>query len=146
MAGEVMRTSLPSRQDLAGVRAQDAVDDIHQRRLAGAVFAGQRMDLAAAQFEAHAAQRADRVRKTCVRSVISRIVSSAAGGMAWLRSPKMCYVRTPAPPMTRRGCRVRSAAQLGSRPSMYLFRSKELAFSLVMTANPLSTKGICIGL
>ena len=46
--------------DLAAVRAQDAVDDVHQRRLAGAVFAGERMDLAPAQFEVDAAQRMNR--------------------------------------------------------------------------------------
>jgi hypothetical protein len=44
-------------QDLARVRLQDAAHDLHQRRLAGAVFAQQRQHLAGVQLEAHAFQR-----------------------------------------------------------------------------------------
>ncbi len=50
----------PPTKDLAAIRLQDAVDDVHQRRLAGAVLAGERMDLALAQAEADVLQRLDR--------------------------------------------------------------------------------------
>ena len=43
--------------DFPAIRLQNAVDDMHQRRLAGAVFTGQRMDFAAPQLECRIAQR-----------------------------------------------------------------------------------------
>ncbi len=38
-------------QDLAGIRCREAVQDVHQRRLAGAVLAEQRVDLARPDVE-----------------------------------------------------------------------------------------------
>ena len=64
MAGEVIRTSLAVQEHFPRIRAHDAVDDVHERRLAGAVLAGERMDLASAQLEVDAAQRAGSGRKT----------------------------------------------------------------------------------
>ena len=46
-------------EDLAGIRLVDPRQHLHQGRLAGAVFAHQRMDLAGAQVETRAAQRMD---------------------------------------------------------------------------------------
>ena len=46
-------------QHLAGVRLDHAREHVHQRRLAGAVLAEQRMDLAAVEIEVDAAQRLD---------------------------------------------------------------------------------------
>ena len=63
IAGEVMVTGLPIEADLAAVGPQNAVDDVHQRRLAGAVLAGEGVDLAPAQLEIDAAQRADRAER-----------------------------------------------------------------------------------
>ena len=54
------RDGLAVEADLAAVGAQDAIDDVHQRRLAGAVLAGEGVDLALAQLELDAAQRVDR--------------------------------------------------------------------------------------
>src|SRR6202166_3130707 len=48
---------LPRDRDLAIVRRMYARKDVHQRRLAGAVFAEQRMDFAAVQREIDASQR-----------------------------------------------------------------------------------------
>ena len=44
-------TGLPCSEDLAGVRLVEPVEDVHQRRLAGAVLAEQRVHLAAAELE-----------------------------------------------------------------------------------------------
>ncbi len=41
----------------AGIRRIDAGDDFHQRRFAGAVFAHQRMDMAALETELHVVER-----------------------------------------------------------------------------------------
>ena len=48
-AGELDRLALPAH--LAGARLDQAVDDLHQRRLAGAVLAEQRVDLAGIEVE-----------------------------------------------------------------------------------------------
>ena len=58
-------TRAPSISTLAGVGLLDAADDLHQRRLAGAVLAEQRDDLSGVHVEAHAAQRVN-ARKTLV--------------------------------------------------------------------------------
>ena len=44
--GEAIATGLALPEDFSGARLDDAVEDLHQRRLAGAVFAEQRVDLA----------------------------------------------------------------------------------------------------
>ena len=44
-------------EDFAGIRLIDAGEDLHQRRLAGAVLAHQRMHFAAIEIESRAAQR-----------------------------------------------------------------------------------------
>ena len=49
--GSAIATGWPSPGDLAGVGLQHAVDDLHQRRLAGAVLAQQRVDLARGHFQ-----------------------------------------------------------------------------------------------
>ena len=54
---------LAVQDDLATVGAQDAVDDVHQRRFPGAVLAGDGVHLAAAQLEVDAAQRLDRAER-----------------------------------------------------------------------------------
>ena len=46
-AGLCIVTALAAPDDLAGVGPHDAVDDLDQRALAGAVFAEQRVDLVA---------------------------------------------------------------------------------------------------
>jgi hypothetical protein len=45
--------------DRAGVGLVDAAHDLHQRRLAGTVFAAQRVDLPRADIEIHAIERPD---------------------------------------------------------------------------------------
>ena len=49
--GLAIRTAVPSMQDLALVRPGQAVEDVHQRRLAGAVLAEQGVDLAGPDVE-----------------------------------------------------------------------------------------------
>ena len=49
--GPAIRGRLAVDQDLAGVRVDQAVEDVHQGRLAGAVLADQRVDLAGAHVE-----------------------------------------------------------------------------------------------
>ena len=49
--GEPSCTGLPADLDLALVRVVEPVEDVHQRRLAGAVLAEQRVHLALAQVE-----------------------------------------------------------------------------------------------
>ena len=49
--GEPSSIGLPFEQDLALVGCVEPVEDVHQRRLAGAVLAQQRVHLAAAQVE-----------------------------------------------------------------------------------------------
>ena len=44
-------------EDLAGIRSQKAVHDVHQGGFAGAVFAQQRVDLAPADVQVHAVIR-----------------------------------------------------------------------------------------
>ena len=75
-AGEVISTGLPLRMisPLSGL--QDAVDDVHQRRLARAVLAGDGVDLAAPQLEVDAAQRLDRAERLARRWTILRTMSS----------------------------------------------------------------------
>ena len=46
-----------SQSDAAGVRRQEAGDDVHQRRLARAVFPHQRVDRARANLQRHAVER-----------------------------------------------------------------------------------------
>ena len=55
-------TRLPFSSDLTRVGAVEAVEDVHQRRLAGAVLAEQRVHLAAAHVEIHVVV-GDRARK-----------------------------------------------------------------------------------
>ena len=57
--GEPSSAGLPLIQDLALVGVVEAVDDVHQRRLAGAVLAEQRVHLALAQVEVDAVVRDD---------------------------------------------------------------------------------------
>ena len=52
--GEAMRTGRPSQSDFAGARLDDAVEDLDEGRLAGAVLAEQRVDLAAPDREVDA--------------------------------------------------------------------------------------------
>ncbi len=49
--GELMRTFSPFDEDLALVRVVEAVEDAHQRRLAGAVLPEQRVHLAGPEVE-----------------------------------------------------------------------------------------------
>ena len=51
--------SLPPTSDLALVRVVEAVQDVHQRGLAGAVLAEQRVHLAAAEIEVDVVVRED---------------------------------------------------------------------------------------
>ena len=53
-AGLAMRTGSPSQRIVPGIRLDDAVDDLHQRRLAGAVLAEHRVDLAGQHVEVDA--------------------------------------------------------------------------------------------
>ena len=55
--GSAKRTGAPSIEDLALVGRDDARENVHQGRLAGAVLAEQRMDFAAPQIEIDAPQR-----------------------------------------------------------------------------------------
>ena len=57
--GEPSVTRLAVDQDLALVRLVEPVEDVHQRRLAGAVLAEQRVHLALAQVEVDAVVRDD---------------------------------------------------------------------------------------
>ena len=57
--GELKTTCLPFDQDLALVRPVEAVEDVHQRRLARAVLAEQRVHLALAQVEVDVVVRDD---------------------------------------------------------------------------------------
>ena len=50
-SGEVSRISLPRRRNVPAIRVVDAGDDLHQRRLAGAVLAHQRVHRAGLQAE-----------------------------------------------------------------------------------------------
>ena len=49
--GEAKVTALAVDDDLTGIRPIEAGEDVHQRRLAGAVLAEQRVDFAAPHFE-----------------------------------------------------------------------------------------------
>ena len=51
VAGGAEGDRLSVQQDLAGIRAVEPVEDVHQRRLAGAVLAEQRVHLAAPDVE-----------------------------------------------------------------------------------------------
>ena len=53
-----MRTGCAVEQDLAAIGLMHAAEDLHERRLAGAVLADQRRDLARIQLEVRVAQRA----------------------------------------------------------------------------------------
>ena len=53
----VKADGLALQQHFAGVRREHAGEDVHERRLAGAVLAEQRVDLAALEVEIDAAQR-----------------------------------------------------------------------------------------
>ena len=57
---EEKATGLPSRMISPEVGLHDAGEDLHQRRLAGAVLAEQRRHLAAVDVEVHALERVDR--------------------------------------------------------------------------------------
>ena len=57
--GELIVTGLPLIEDLALVGPVEAVEDVHQRRLAGAVLAEQRVHLAAAEVEVDVVVRDD---------------------------------------------------------------------------------------
>ncbi|MFT3850715.1 MAG: hypothetical protein QM739_19195 [Propionivibrio sp.] len=54
-----MTTGLPFNEDFAAVRLIDAVDDLAQRRLAGAVFTAQNMNATRLDRETHVAKRLD---------------------------------------------------------------------------------------
>ena len=147
MAGEVIRTSLPSRN----------ICPESGRRMPSMIFIS--VDLPAPFSPASAWISPRRSSKLTFRSawIGSERLAQAGDRRGSCRSlaaacssrsrENCCLAGYPTPLVKRRGVLlVRSAGQLGSRPSMYLFRSKESAFSLVITANPLSMKGICIGL
>ena len=57
------RDELAVELDLAGVRGVDAAEDLDQRRLAGAVLADERVDLAGAQLEGGVADRLGRAER-----------------------------------------------------------------------------------
>ena len=57
--GPSMLTGCAVEADLAGIGPVDAGEDLHQRRLAGAVLADERDDLAARDVEVHLVQRDD---------------------------------------------------------------------------------------
>jgi len=52
-------------EDGAGIRLMDAAEDLHQRTLAGAILAGERMHLAGAKAEVDPAQHLDRAEALC---------------------------------------------------------------------------------
>ena len=58
-------TGLPSKQELAGVDRVDAGDALHEGRLAGAVVAHERRDLAGVDEEVDVMQHVDRHRSSC---------------------------------------------------------------------------------
>jgi hypothetical protein len=68
-ADGVRRTRDPHRSavhlDAAGVRRHEAVEDAHQRGLAGAILAHQRVDLAGCEFERHAIVGDDAAESAC---------------------------------------------------------------------------------
>ena len=59
VGGRVQDDRLALEEDLALVRPVEPVDDVHQRRLAGAVLAEQGVHLAAAELEVDAVVRDD---------------------------------------------------------------------------------------
>ena len=69
---------LPGDQDLPGVGLIDAAQDLHQRRLAGAVLADQADDLATADLDRHALQRVDAGKALVDRDERERGVVAAA--------------------------------------------------------------------
>src|SRR5690606_39713655 len=104
---------------------------------------GDCVDLAPAQLEIDAAQRldcAERLRQAGDRQNV--VVGRAGGHGSRIRMGSRQLPRRS----LQRGSLAWLGAQLGSRPSMYLFRSKESALSFLMTAKSLSKKGISIGL
>ena len=64
-AGEAISTGFAVEADLAAVGPEDAVDDVHQRRLAGAVLAGDGVHLAAPELEVDARAAPGSRRTTC---------------------------------------------------------------------------------
>ena len=107
---------------------------MHQRRLARTVFAGQRVDLSAAQFQLGATQGLNRSE----RLVHIRHAEDDLGH----DTPPSITSTYPGAARCAAGI-MRVGAQ---RPFMYSLRSKDAAFALVMTAKPLSIEGTCIGL
>ena len=99
LARRADRDRLAVDEDLALVRAEHAVDDVHQRRLARAVLAEQRVDLAAPQRE--------------VDGVVGRQRAEALGDAAELESElrgiRMRAGGVTAPASLLRRCPGRSA-------------------------------------
>ena len=95
-AGEVISTGLAVQDDLAAVGPQDAVDDVHQRRFSGAVLAGDRVHLAAAQLEVDAAQRLDRAERLAdVRDLEDDVVGHDQRLRTAAHRGRLCDARRP---------------------------------------------------
>ena len=91
--GEPSCTGLPAITDLALVRVVEPVEDVHQRRLAGAVLAEQGVDLALPQVEVDVVVRDDA--REALRDVAhlehgagrSRAIEARFYGSRWRRRP-----------------------------------------------------------
>ena len=119
--------------DRSGIRLDHAVDDLHQRRLAGAVLAQHRVDLAGQHVERDAVVRHDRrvdlgdavEGEACaVRSELTRRVIRP--GRASARVPARCGVVAPvhgARSRASRIARISAATATAITPGSLLFRS-----------------------
>ena len=128
---------LPFEQDLALVGRVEPVEDVHQRRLAGAVLAEQRMDLAAAQVEvdvvvgehareplrdpAQLEQRCLRHRsRDPTRIADGRLPAACAGGARadarWSAEIRGSRCRTPTAPLAAPNTMILAAVVDAARP------------------------------
>ena len=95
---------LAAQEHAALVGLLEAADDLHQRRLAGAVVAEQPQHLALAQVQVDVAQRDDRARSACVTCSTRRTSSGAPLGRPRAR-PRCPAQPTPTPSgRARRTC------------------------------------------
>ena len=113
-SGEFQPDFLAAQADLAGVGVVDAGDDLHQRRLAGAVLAHQRVDGAALEAELDIVERDDAGK--CLADALDLRADSLRPP-----SPRAAVVagwRMPCPSLwsLRRGRRVRFAQPAAATP------------------------------
>ena len=124
------RTGRPSTSSLAVVVGVDAGQDLHQRRLAGAVLAHQRVDLAGAELETDRVERRDAA-ETLADTASPQAADVTGSAAAGARRMDVMTMRPPFHVASRRSDANRNVSMLSMRRADVLCCDTAAAVSLL---------------